>query len=141
MLVSHVSSFSYIDTDEAEGTLFQALSIDNIDARKKGESMSSLKDVQSVVENGQSPRRGQIVELSENKSRTGLGFSPGATRIDLNRMQEVFHIAGFIHTKDQFVAAILEDDEEQQVPDFVTHGSVCHNWIVFVVPYVIHLSK
>ncbi|XP_050889265.1 uncharacterized protein LOC127094480 [Lathyrus oleraceus] len=43
MLVSHLSSFSYIDANEAEGTSFQAPYIDNI-AVKNGESMSSLKD-------------------------------------------------------------------------------------------------
>ena len=43
MLVSHLSSFSYIDADEAEGTSFQALSVDNI-VKKNKESMSSLKD-------------------------------------------------------------------------------------------------
>ncbi|XP_050896675.1 uncharacterized protein LOC127103462 [Lathyrus oleraceus] len=54
MLVSHLSSFSYIDADEVVGTLFQAFSIvDNI-IKKNGSSMTSLKDAQQVMENGQS---------------------------------------------------------------------------------------
>lgn len=56
MLVSHLSSFTYIDADEAEGASFQALFVDNITARKNGESMASLKDAQYMVKNGQSPR-------------------------------------------------------------------------------------
>ncbi|XP_050919124.1 uncharacterized protein LOC127136630 [Lathyrus oleraceus] len=141
MLVSHLSSFSYIDADEAEGTPFQALFVDDISSRKNGESMTSLKDVQQVLENGQSARWGQVMELVENKNRAGLGFSPGSTLRDLKRIQEVFHNIGFISSKDQSDVAILEDDEEQEAPNFVTHGSICKNWIDVDVPFVIHLSK
>ena len=140
MLVSFLSSFSYIDADKTEGTSFQALSVD-ITVKKKGESMSSLKDAHSMVEIGQSAKWGHIVELAENKNKVGLGFSPGAIQRDLNRIQEVFHSVGFIHTKDRSATTILEDDEEQQVPDFVTRGSVCQNWISVDVPSIIHLSK
>ena len=94
-----------------------------------------------MIENGQYARWGKIVELAENKNIAGLGFSLGATLRDLNLIQEVFHSADFIHSKDQSDVAILEDDEEQQVPNFVTRGSVCQNWITVDVPYVIHLSK
>lgn len=103
--------------------------------------MSSLKDAQFVVENGQSAKWGQIVKLAKNKNKVGLGFSPGATQKDLKRIQEVFQNDGFIHSKDQSDVAILEDDEEQQVSDFVVQGSVCQNWIVVDIPSVIHLSK
>lgn len=53
-----------------------------------------------MVENGQSSKWGQIVELTENKNRVGLGFSLGATQRDLKRIQEVFHNVSFIHAKD-----------------------------------------
>ncbi|KAI5428794.1 hypothetical protein KIW84_033702 [Lathyrus oleraceus] len=119
MLVSHLSSFSYIDADEADGTLFQDLSIDNIVIKKSG----------------------QIFKLAKNKNIVGLGFSPGGTQRDLKRIQEVFHSAGFIHSKDQFVVAILENDEEQEAPDFVTRGSMCQKWITVDVPSVICFSK
>lgn len=42
--MSHLSSFSYIDADEAKGTSFQALFVDNIAVGKNGESMASLKN-------------------------------------------------------------------------------------------------
>lgn len=108
MFMNHLSLFSYIDADEAEGMSFQALSIDNIAIKKNGESMSSLKDTQYVLENGQSAKWGQIIELAENKNRAGFGFSPGATWINLKQIQEVFHSVGFIHSKDQSITAILE---------------------------------
>ncbi|XP_050888699.1 uncharacterized protein LOC127093840 [Lathyrus oleraceus] len=55
MLVSHLSSFSYIDADETEKS-FESLFVDNIAAKKNGESMSSLKDAQHVLKNGQSDK-------------------------------------------------------------------------------------
>lgn len=59
----------------------------------------------------------------------------------MKKIQEVFHSAGFIHTKDQSIVVILEEDEEQEVLDFVTRGSTCQYLIVMDVPSVIHLSK
>lgn len=105
MLVSHLSSLSYINVDEVVGTPFQALSI--IDAFKKnGASMTSSKDTQQVVDNGHFVGWDQAEELAENKNIVGLGFSPSSTRRDLKHIQEVFHSAGFIHSKDKFVVAI-----------------------------------
>ena len=69
MLVSHLSSFSYIDDDEVVGTPFQDIYVvDNV-VKKNGPSMTSLKDGQKVVGNGQSVRWGQVVELDENKTK------------------------------------------------------------------------
>lgn len=44
MLVSHLSSFLYIDVDKVVGMSFQALYVDDIASRKNVESMASLKD-------------------------------------------------------------------------------------------------
>jgi hypothetical protein len=141
MLVSHLSSFSYIDADEAVGTPFQALSVVNNAAKKNGMPMSSLKDAQRVLENGQSSQWGQVIEVVENKDRTGLGFEPGVVQRDLKSFQEVFHSAGFIHAKDHSTAAILEDDQEEEMPNFVMHGLICQNWIAVDVPTIVHASK
>lgn len=70
-----------------------------------------------------------------------MDFLPGARRRDLKQIQEVFHNVGFIHSKDQSAATILEDDEELQVLDFVTCRSMCQNLIAFDAPFVLHLSK
>lgn len=94
-----------------------------------------------MLKNSQSAKWGQVFELVENKHRVGFGFSPGAPQRDLMGIKEVFHSAGFIHSKDQPAAAILEDDEEQEALNFVTHGSICQSWIIVDLPSVIHLSK
>ncbi|XP_050919754.1 uncharacterized protein LOC127137324 [Lathyrus oleraceus] len=66
--------FSGVVLKAFDGASFQSLYVDNIIVKKKGKSMSSLKDAQSMVENGQSVKWGQIVELAENNNRAGLGF-------------------------------------------------------------------
>ena len=110
-------------------------------AKKNGMPMSSLKDAQHVLESGQSSQWGQVIEVVENKDRTGLGFEPGAVQRDLKSFQEVFHSAGFIHAKDHSTAAIIEDDQEEEMPNFVTHGLICQNWIAVDVPTIVHASK
>lgn len=56
MFIIHLLSFSYIGANKAEGTSFQALYVNNIVVKKDGESMSSFKDAQFMMENGQSAR-------------------------------------------------------------------------------------
>lgn len=93
------------------------------------------------MENGQSVGWGQVVELAENKNIDGLSFSTGSTRRDLKRIQELFYSAGFIHSKDQSIAVILEDDQEQEASNFVTHELMWQNWFAIDVPSSVHLSK
>ena len=51
MLVSHLSSFSIVEADEAAvGTQFQALSIDII--QRSEDSIASLMDARNVVQKG-----------------------------------------------------------------------------------------
>ena len=74
LLISHLSSFSIVEADEAVvGTQIQALSIDNI--RGNENSMVLLKDAQQVVRKGHSEVWGHIVDPPVNKNRVGLGFS------------------------------------------------------------------
>ena len=71
LLVSHLSSFSYVEAEDEVGTPFQALSIAS--EKRVGAPMSSLKDAQKVLEEGTVDQWGHMVEVSDNKGRTGLG--------------------------------------------------------------------
>ncbi|XP_050895005.1 uncharacterized protein LOC127101595 [Lathyrus oleraceus] len=51
LLVSHLSSFTYVEAKEKVGTSFQALSV-AVETQKTGASMSSLKDARDVVQAG-----------------------------------------------------------------------------------------
>ena len=145
MVVSHLSSFSYIDVDEAIGTRYQALCVDNNEVKKQGASISSLEDVRQVVESGLVEGWGQVLNLPKNKFGEGLGFHPVSARVKRDvvtlPIQEVFRSAGFIHPTLPEVDAIIGDDSEEDLPNFVTHGLVFQNWIAVDVPVVMHLSE
>ncbi|XP_050919685.1 uncharacterized protein LOC127137254 [Lathyrus oleraceus] len=73
LLVSHLSSFTYVQTEKEVGTPFQALSVAD-EVHKIGASMSSLKDAREVVQVGGTDRLGRVIEVIENKNKVGLGF-------------------------------------------------------------------
>ena len=52
LLVSHLSSFSYVEAEDEIGTMFQALSI--AEEKRVGAPMSSFRDARKVVEDGSS---------------------------------------------------------------------------------------
>ena len=142
LLVSHFSSFTYVDIDEEVGTPFQALSIVD-EMKKNGAPMSSLKDAKEAIQTGSVDKWGRVLDIDENKSRAGLGFQPGPFNAKVKVMQPMFCSGGFIHGNDQHSAAIIEDsgDEDEACANFVTHGQTCNNWVAVDVPVVIHRSE
>ncbi|KAI5404208.1 hypothetical protein KIW84_051378 [Lathyrus oleraceus] len=114
LFVSHLSSFSYIDAEDEVGTLSQALSIVE-PSRKRLSSFVSYNDAKLAIEHGYS---------------SGVSNERG-----------LFQSGGFIHTvKDQEAAAIIEDDEEEDLGNFVIPSGICNNWVDVDVPTVIHKS-
>ena len=96
MLVSHLSSLKDAQKIvDVVGTPFQALSI--AAEKRVGEPMSSLKDAQKIVEEGVVDQWGRMVEVSDNKGRTGLGFQKGSSIARSEDMQLIFRSGGFIH--------------------------------------------
>ncbi|KAI5427609.1 hypothetical protein KIW84_032859 [Lathyrus oleraceus] len=105
LLVSHLSSFSYIDAEDEVGTPFQALSITE-PIEKIAPSFASYRDAKLAIECGATAGLGKMIELEDNKSRAGIGFSSGVFNA-----QGLFKSGGFIHTgQDEEVAAVLEGD-------------------------------
>ncbi|KAI5421424.1 hypothetical protein KIW84_045019 [Lathyrus oleraceus] len=135
LLVSHLSSFSYINIEDEVGTPFQALSI--AEPSKKGtSSFASYNDAKLAIEHGATTGLGQMIKLEDNKSRDGIGYSSGT----FNK-HGLFQSSGFIHTvKDQEADAIVEDDAEEDSGNFVIPRGVCNNWVVVDVPTVVHKS-
>ncbi|KAI5436267.1 hypothetical protein KIW84_022656 [Lathyrus oleraceus] len=135
LLVSHLSSFSYIDAEDEVGTSFQALSI--VEPSRKGpSSFASYNDAKLAIKYGASTGLGQMIKLEENKSRAGIGYSSG-----IFNEHGLFQSGGFIHTvEDQEATAIVEDDAEEDSGNFVIPGGVCNNWVVVDVPTVVHKS-
>lgn len=144
MLISSLSSFSYIDAKEDMGTQFQALSLESKGKKKQGASISSLKDAQELVRSGETRGWGSVLSLPDNKDRTGLGFSPEeafeSERKNRN-LKQIFKSVGFINTPSPDVNVILEEGPEEEYPNFVKIGTASCNWTVVDVPFVIPFSK
>src|ERR1043165_1114911 len=52
LLVSHLSTFSFIIADDVEGTQFQGLSLEGESTRKNRSSISSYKEAAQIVKDG-----------------------------------------------------------------------------------------
>ncbi|KAI5397016.1 hypothetical protein KIW84_063009 [Lathyrus oleraceus] len=135
LLVSHLSSCSYIDAEVEIGTPFQALSIAE-PIEKRALSFASYRDAKLAIECGATAGLGKMIELEDNKSRVGIGFSSGVFN-----EQGLFKSGGFIHTgqDEEEVAAVLEEDTKDS-GNFIIPGGVCNNWVVVDIPTVVHKS-
>ncbi|KAI5424521.1 hypothetical protein KIW84_030630 [Lathyrus oleraceus] len=134
LLVSHLSSFSYIDAEVEIGTPFQALSIAE-PIEKRTPSFASYKDAKLAIERGATTGLGKMIELEDNESRAGIGFSSGT----FNK-QGLFKSGGFIHTGlEEEAAAVLEEDTKDS-GNFIIPGGVCNNWVAVDIPTVLYKS-
>jgi hypothetical protein len=82
-----------------------------------------------------------MVEVSDNKGRIGLRFKKGSSTARSEDKQLNFRSGGFIHGNEQHLAAVLEDSEEEDCTNFVTHGRTCNNWTAVDIPIILHRSK
>ncbi|KAI5445263.1 hypothetical protein KIW84_013485 [Lathyrus oleraceus] len=115
LLVIHLSSFSYVEAED--------------------------EDAKKIVEERNIDQWGRIVEVSNNKGRTGLGSQRGSSTARSEDMQLSFHSGWFIHGNEQHLVVVLEDDEEKNYTNFVTYGMACNNWTTVDIPVILHQSK
>ncbi|GAU10261.1 hypothetical protein TSUD_418820, partial [Trifolium subterraneum] len=155
MMVSHLSSFRYIEADEeATEVPFQALEIasvmmlksDHSHHKRKGSAMSSWKAMKEALEEGSLEGWGRLPDVLEKKDRFGLRYQPSTTlfskddREGIRTIQEMFCSAGFIH---EGHVAMLEDTDEE-VPNLVyrcAHDEVLTNWKAVEIPETFSISK
>ncbi|KAI5444521.1 hypothetical protein KIW84_012958 [Lathyrus oleraceus] len=139
LLVSHLSSFTYVEAEEEVGTPFHALSITEL--KKTRAPMSSFKDAQKVIEAGNTNQWGRMIEVVENKNMAELGFQQGPFNVKAEEVQPSFRSGGFIHGNEQHSAVVIEDDEDEDCTSFVTHGQTCNNWVAVDILVIVHRSK
>ena len=91
--------------------------------------MTSFKDAQQVVRNGPSKVWGKIINPPVNKNRAGLGFSAKNGKIEslkskstMSSYQDIFRSRGYLHPTISEVNFIMENGEEQEMPNYVTPG-------------------
>ncbi|KAI5424164.1 hypothetical protein KIW84_030397 [Lathyrus oleraceus] len=134
LLVSHLSYFSYIDAEDEVGTPFQALSIAE-PIEKKSPSFASYRDAKLAIEYGAVAGLGKMIELEDNKSRAGIGYSSGVFND-----KGLFKSGGFIHADQADEAAAILEEDAEDTDNFVIPGGICHNWVAVDIPTVIHRS-
>jgi hypothetical protein len=152
IMVSHLSSFSYIEADEdALETSFQALEIANTvlmeveEPKGKGiPSFSSWTKARSTIKEGSPEGRGDVIDVKPKLDRYGLGYKPtnakkGASTSIKGRpktIQKVFVNAGYQ------VNDIDEDLEDEDLSNLVYQCDVAlNNWKAIEIPEMIPLSK
>ncbi|XP_024634522.1 uncharacterized protein [Medicago truncatula] len=137
-LISNLSAFSVIGGNSSDGSTFQGFSAEE-SVGKIETCMASLKDAQRVIQEGKTEGWGQLVELSENKHKQGIGF-PNSKPGTFDPTRGSFYSAGFIHDSPE-TDSITEDTPEEVAPVFVTPEGACRNWIAVDIPSVIPRSK
>ncbi|XP_050890371.1 uncharacterized protein LOC127095771 [Lathyrus oleraceus] len=154
-MVSHLSSFRYIEANEdALETSFQALEIANATfvemkdpVGKACSSFASLKSTKSSIEGGNPEGWGHLIDVREKHDRFGLGYVPSAAKgawvpakENTRSIQEVFLNTGFIHG-DQ-VNAIEDNSEDEDEPCLVYQcETILNNWTAVEIPEIFPLSK
>ncbi|GAU49442.1 hypothetical protein TSUD_407340 [Trifolium subterraneum] len=141
LLVSHLSAFSYIGADVEDGTAFQGLSVEEGSSEKAKAPMKSVKDAQKVMQRDEASHWRRLLQLAENQKKEGLGCTP-STKMNKPDMPiaDIFRGDGFINAPPE-TNAIIEHEEEEEPPSFVTPGGICCNWVTIDVPSVTPLSK
>ena len=97
---------------------------------------------------GHSEVWGQIMDPPVNKNRAGLGFSLKNDKGEgmkpksvVSKYQDIFCSGGYLHLIVSRINAIVEDEAEQERPNYVTHKVRVQNWITIDVPSRIHVLK
>jgi hypothetical protein len=151
MMVSHLSSFRYIEAEEEAIEIpFQALEIASVTTLKTkrksskngGLAMTSWKAMKEALEEGIPSGWGKVPVVCEKKDRFGLGYRPttkevlGAAQRKIGTIQETFRSAGFNY---EGHVAMLEDEDED-VPNLVHQcapDEVLRNWKALEIPEII----
>ncbi|XP_050883704.1 uncharacterized protein LOC127086918 [Lathyrus oleraceus] len=154
-VVSHLSSFRYIEVDEdALETSFQALEIANATfvemkdpVGKACSSFASLKSAKSSIEGGNPKGWGHLIDIREKHDRFGMGYVPSAVKgarvpakDNTRSIHEVFLSTGFIHG--DHVNAIEDNTENEDEPCLVYRcETALNNWKAVEIPKFFPLSK
>lgn len=137
VLISHLSSFLYVEASEEEIEVpFQALGIENdvylreeAQVSKNKPSFASVKSAKMSMVAGKLDSWGEIVQVREKKDRHSLGYGPYQqmkAQIPMKnwqrKIQEVFHSGGVIHdhhvnTIDEVSTTDNEDLVRRCAPD------------------------
>jgi hypothetical protein len=154
-LVSHLSSFRYIETEEgALETQFQALEIATatlvspaLTTQGSKGSVTSWKSLKNAMEGGRVPEGwGQLLFFPEKNDLLGIGYQPTKGKQKLHGitspLEDIFESVGF-RSAEQI--NMLEDEEASQGSRNWVHqcppSTILSNWKTVEIPEVFFISK
>jgi hypothetical protein len=152
ILVSHLTSFRYIEVDgEITETPFQSLEVVNmmaiqqtLETPKSGSSMASWQGAKVVMESENAQDWGKVVEVKEKRDKFGLGYDPSSHKVGnqpdkekIPSVEKTFTSAGHIFGKQ--VAMISDGDREEGVSSWMRQAAPNEeltNWKAVEVPQI-----
>ena len=72
------------------------------------------------------------------KRNKGEHMKPKST---LGKYQDIFHSGDYLHPTVSRINAIMEDEKDQKIPSYVTHGVRVQNWVTIDVLACFHVLK
>ncbi|XP_050895879.1 uncharacterized protein LOC127102567 [Lathyrus oleraceus] len=145
ILVSHLTSFRYIEVDgEITETPFQSLEVVNmmavqktLETPKSGPSMASWQGAKAVMESESAQDWGKVVEVNQKRDKFGVGYDPSSIEAGnqhdkehIPLVKETFTSAGHIFGN-QGAMINVEDHEEEapvSIPIVNHHLSKIYSW-------------
>ena len=99
LLISHLSSFSFITANDVEGTHLPEHPLEDESTSKNRSSISSYKEAARIVKEGNAEGWGQVIKPVINETKAGLGFTPVLSKEKqkdetLRPIKEVFNSGG-----------------------------------------------
>ncbi|XP_050890447.1 uncharacterized protein LOC127095858 [Lathyrus oleraceus] len=152
ILVSHLTSFRYIEVDgEITETPFQSLEVVNmmavqktLETPKSGPSMASWQGAKAVIESENAQDWGKVVEVNQKRDKFGLGYDPSSIEASnqhdgeqIPPVKETFISAGHIFGNQ--VAMINVEDHEEGASSWIRQAAPNEeltNWKAVEVPQI-----
>jgi hypothetical protein len=146
ILVSHLSSFKYVEVDgEIHETLcqaFETVALERVafaEQRKPGASIASYKQAKEVVDSGKAEGWGKIVDLPVKEDKFGIGYQPLQAEQGVQAGPSTFTSAGpstftsvgLMNHGDVFAADVEDGDSDYDLDNWVrprAPGEVISNW-------------
>ena len=86
------------------------------------------------MRNGNNSVWGRLLDPPVNKNRAGLGFPSRnekgeglKSKSSVNNYQDVFCSGGYLHPIGSGINVVEDDEAEQEVSNYMTHGVRVHN--------------
>ncbi|KAI5396726.1 hypothetical protein KIW84_062813 [Lathyrus oleraceus] len=140
ILVSHLSSFKYVEVDgEIHETLcqaFETVALERVtfaEQKKPGASIASYKQAVEVVNSGNVEGWGRMVDLPVKEDKFGIGYQPlrAEQGVQDQKGPSSFTSAGLMNHGDVFAASNEDGDSDGDLNNWVrpcAPGETINNW-------------